>query len=56
MLVVSRYVGERVKVADNIWVAVVAIRGDKVRLGFDCPRSVKIMREELLEQERDDER
>jgi sRNA-binding carbon storage regulator CsrA len=28
---------------------VVAIRGDKVRLGIECPRGVVVLREELVE-------
>lgn len=48
MLVLSRKVGERILVGENIWVTVVDIRGDKVRIGIDAPGDTPIKREELL--------
>jgi carbon storage regulator len=47
VLVLSRRVGEEVVIADNIRLAVVAIRGKSVRLGFTAPADVLIRREEL---------
>lgn len=49
MLVLSRKKDERIQVGDNIFVTVVEVRGDKVRLGIEAPREVKVMREELIE-------
>lgn len=48
MLVLSRKLGERVLVAPNVWVTIVDIDRNKVRLGFDAPREVSIVREENL--------
>lgn len=47
MLVLSRRKGERVLVGENIWVQVVDVCGDKVRLGIDAPESIPIDREEI---------
>jgi|DEB3_MinimDraft_2_1074329.scaffolds.fasta_scaffold05960_3 carbon storage regulator len=47
MLVLSREIGERVRVGRDVIVTLVAIRGNKVRLGFDAPSSVQIDREEV---------
>ncbi len=47
MLVLSRQKDEAVLIGDNVTVRVVDIRGDKVRLGFDAPKDVKIHREEV---------
>lgn len=47
MLVISRKSGESLFLSDNIKVTVVSVSGDKVVLGFDAPRDVKIVREEL---------
>ena len=52
MLVVTRRVNERIKIAENIWVVVVSVREGKVQLGIDAPRSVPVMREELLRERR----
>ena len=49
MLVLSRRLGEKIQIADNIVITVVEIVSDsKVRLGIEAPREVPIMREELL--------
>ena len=49
MLVLSRYKNEDILINDNIIIKVIEIRGDKVRLGFDAPPSVKIHRREVYE-------
>ena len=51
MLVLTRFAGERIKIGDDVELTVVAIRGDKVKLGFEAPRGVEIMRTELLAEE-----
>ena len=47
MLVLSRNIGERIVINDNIVLTVLEIRGDRVRLGFEGPIDVPIHREEL---------
>jgi carbon storage regulator len=47
MLVLSRKLGEEVVIGDNIRVTVVAIWGNRVRLGFEAPAEMLIRREEL---------
>lgn len=48
MLVLSRKVGESVVLPEHgVTVTVVAVQGDKVRLGFAAPPSVTIHREEV---------
>ena len=46
-LVLSRGVGERVAIDETTFVSVERIRGDVVRLGFEAPRHVRIVRDEL---------
>jgi len=48
MLVLTRKVGERILVGDDIVITVLDSRGDGVRIGIDAPRGVKIQREEVL--------
>lgn len=48
MLVLTRKVGERVHIGDNIVVTVTDIDRGRVRLGLEAPRDVPIHREELL--------
>lgn len=49
MLVLTRHRDECVMIGDNIKIAVVDIRGDKVRLGIDAPKSVTVHREEIYD-------
>lgn len=47
MLVLTRKVGEQIRIGDDVVVTLVRIQGDKVRLGVDAPRDVPIHREEV---------
>ena len=49
MLVLSRKKDESIVINDNIVVTVIAIRGDKVRLGFDAPKDIPIHRQEVYD-------
>lgn len=49
MLVLSRRKEEQIRIGDDIVITVVEIRGDKVRLGIDAPKSIRIDREEIRE-------
>jgi carbon storage regulator len=48
MLVLSRKLGEKIYIGDNICITVVDIDRGKIRLGIDAPRNVPIYRQELL--------
>lgn len=47
MLVLSRKCNQSIIINDNIKVTVVAIRGDKVRIGVDAPTDVEVHRQEI---------
>ena len=47
MLVLSRKPGEKVVIGNGITLIVVEVRGDRVRLAFDAPNQVRILRAEL---------
>ncbi len=47
MLVLSRKVGERIWIGDDISVTVVRITGGGVRLGIEAPSALPVVREEL---------
>ena len=51
MLVLTRKVGETIRIGDDIELTVLAVeRGGNVRLGIAAPRSTRILRGELLEE------
>lgn len=47
MLVVTRKPDESITIADNIEITVLEITKDKVKIGINAPREVKIFRSEL---------
>ena len=48
MLVLSRKLGEKIYINDNICITVVDIDRGKIRLGIEAPRDVPIFRQELI--------
>jgi carbon storage regulator len=48
MLVLTRKIGELVRIGDDITVRVLAVRNRQVSLGFVAPEEIKIYREEVL--------
>jgi|GEM_PF-72607 len=49
MLVLSRRVGERLLIGDDIVITVIEVRSDGVRLGIEAPREVRVHRAEVIE-------
>ena len=56
MLVLTRKKNERIRIAGNIEVTVLEIRGGKVRLGIECPSEIPVHREEVLDRIQKEER
>lgn len=53
MLVLSRRVGERLLIGDDIEIVILDSRGDGVKIGIDAPRNIAIHRAEVLEAVKD---
>jgi carbon storage regulator len=47
MLVLSRKVGEKILIGDDIQITVVRVCQNTVRIGVEAPRSFQIVREEI---------
>jgi carbon storage regulator len=47
MLILSRKPGEKVVIGNGITLTVVEVQGNRVRLSFDAPEQVRILRAEL---------
>ncbi|OHB86011.1 MAG: carbon storage regulator [Planctomycetes bacterium RBG_16_64_12] len=52
MLVLSRKVGEKILIGDNISVTVVRVAQGTVRIGVEAPDDLLIVREEIKDQQR----
>lgn len=48
MLVLTRKIGERIRIGDEVTVQVLEVRGGQVRLGLAAPAEVRIFREEVF--------
>ncbi len=49
MLVLTRKANQSIMVDKNIKLTVLSVEGDRVSLGIDAPRDVKIFRSELID-------
>jgi carbon storage regulator len=47
MLVLTRKIGERIQIGDNVVITLVNVHGRRCRLGIDAPAHMLIRREEL---------
>lgn len=47
MLVLTRKLGESIRIGDNIIVKVVELDGKHVKLGIEAPKSISVNREEI---------
>jgi len=49
MLILSRHLGESVKIGDEVTVTVLGVKGGQERLGFTAPPNIAVHREEVYE-------
>ncbi len=56
MLVLTRKIGEKINIGDDIFVKVVEISKGSVKLGIDAPKDVFICRQELFEKIQEENR
>src|SRR5215208_2437303 len=54
MLVLTRKSNQSIMIGDEIEVSVLAIMGEKVRIGIEAPRSIPVFRKEVYLEIRDD--
>lgn len=49
MLLLTRKVGEKLRIGDDVTISVLGVRGGQIRIGIDAPRHVKVDREEVYQ-------
>ena len=54
MLVLTRKGNQSIMIGDEIEVSVLAIMGEKVRIGIEAPREVPVFRKEVYEEIQED--
>ena len=50
MLVLTRKLGQSIRIGGSIRIQVVEVRGNQIRLGIEAPAEVRVLREELYQQ------
>jgi carbon storage regulator len=48
VLVITRRASESVHIGQDVIVTVLSVNGDQVRIGIDAPRSLRVLRHEVL--------
>lgn len=48
MLVLTRKQNEGILIGNDIKITVINIEGDKIRIGIDAPKNIRVIREELI--------
>lgn len=56
MLVLQRKTGQSIRIGEDIEVVVLEVSGDHVRLGIAAPRDIRVLRQELLTEIREENR
>lgn len=47
MLVLSRKIGEKLVIGNDVTITVLSVTGNKIRIGIDAPEDVQVLRQEL---------
>jgi carbon storage regulator len=49
MLILTRKLGERITIGDDITITLLEIKGSQVKLGIEAPKGISIHRQEIYE-------
>jgi carbon storage regulator len=56
MLLLTRKLGENIRIGDDVKITIVEVKGNHVKLGIDAPPSIKVHREEIYERIQEENR
>lgn len=56
MLLLTRKLGENIRIGDDVKITIVEVKGNHVKLGIEAPPSVKVHREEIYERIQEEHR
>ncbi len=47
MLVLTRRVGEKIRIGDDVVITLLGVRGNQYKVGIEAPKNVSVHREEI---------
>ncbi|WP_444945201.1 carbon storage regulator CsrA [Microbulbifer sp. VTAC004] len=47
MLILTRRIGENIRIGTKVSITVFEVKGDQVKVGVDAPKSISVHREEI---------
>ena len=56
MLVLTRKLGENIRIGDNVKITVLEVRSGQVKIGIEAPPEIKVHREEIYERIQEENR
>lgn len=51
MLILTRCENEKILIGKDIKITILQVKGKQIRIGIDAPKSMRIMREEVIERD-----
>ena len=49
MLILTRRIGEKLVIGENVIITVLAAKGSQIRIGIEAPRDIAVHREEIFQ-------
>lgn len=53
MLILTRKIGEKILINDDVEITVIGLKGNEIKLGINAPTTVKIQRKEIQNKNND---